>query len=47
MTDAQILETVCRAETRSERLRIIKEWAPALGLSESEAVGLAKKAALL
>jgi hypothetical protein len=47
MSDTQILESVCHSETRANRRKLIKQWGLELGLSESEALELAKKTGLL
>jgi len=47
IADPQILTALCRSEVASERRRIIREWAPALGLTEDEAIALARAAGLV
>ncbi len=43
MTDGEILRSLCRSESVQERRRIVREWAAALGLTELEALSVARR----
>lgn len=47
MGDGEILAALCQAEVASERRRIVREWAPALGLTEPESLAVARSAGLI
>lgn len=43
MSNEEILEAACRGEIAAERRRIVREWAAPLGMTEDEALALARK----
>ena len=47
MTDGQILSAACANETATRRREIVKQWAESLGLTEEEAIDVAKREAIL
>jgi hypothetical protein len=47
LSDAQILAKVTSGRVRADRLKLIREWARDLGLTEAEALDIARKAAIV
>jgi hypothetical protein len=47
LSDEQILLALCRSESSRRRREIVREWAAPLGLTEQEALDLAKRLALI